>query len=274
MTQLRRRAQKTTIEVPHIVQAPPGRVRSKVPLIAGGLVLYGFSLYIGYIAYKVYSMPAIDPTNNLHESNVGVYNTIADRYDSLNGMEETLFGIGLLRRWTCRAVAGDVMEVSAGTGRNIPYFNTAKIKSMTFVDQSTEMLEVAKEKWSATKASIPVTFKDQALEGLSPARDQYDTILQTFGLCSIANPTGYLSHLATFARPTGKIILIEHGRSKYAWLNKILDGSVKNHAEKWGCYWNRDITAIVDACEGLEVESVRRWHFGTVYIYHLRPTGK
>jgi hypothetical protein len=33
------------------------------------------------------------------------------------------------------------------------------------------------------------------------------------------------------------------------------------HASRWGCYWNRDIGAAVDA-SGLDVVSLQRLHFG------------
>lgn len=250
--------------------------RSKLPLFVAGGALYTCSIYLGYTLYSIYRAPIpSDAQDNLLSSAPEVYNSIAATYDGCVGLDETLMGLGWIRAWACKDVKGDVLETSCGTGRNMNFYQLDKIQSITFVDQSAEMLEVARQKWSRSTKKVPenmrVTFKDQPLEGLSPSREQYDTVLQTFGLCSVADPTSYLAHLASFTRATGQIILVEHGRSDYAWLNKILDTSVKRHAQKWGCYYNRDINRIVEACKDVEIVSLKRYHFGTTYVYHLRP---
>lgn len=64
--------------------------------------------------------------------------------------------------------------------------------------------------------------------------------------------------------------MIEHGRSTYGWLNRLLDDSAAQHKAKWGCEWNRDIDDIV-AAAGLEVLDKQRWHFGTTYVYTAKP---
>lgn len=63
-------------------------------------------------------------------------------------------------------------------------------------------------------------------------------------------------------RPGGTILLLEHGRSGYfSWLNGVLDKSAPDHAAKWGCWWNKDITALLEA-SGLQLLSYHTWHFG------------
>lgn len=107
------------------------------------------------------------------------------------------------------------------------------------------------------------------MESMDPALTQYDTIIQTFGLCSVADPAGYLSHLASFLRPGGTIVLVEHGRSSHGWVNEILDGTVEEHAQKWGCYRNRDIEDIVQSCPHIKTDKLERYHLGTTYVYSL-----
>lgn len=68
----------------------------------------------------------------------------------------------------------------------------------------------------------------------------------------------------------GKILLLEHGRSKLGFVNDYLDEIAKEHADRYGCWWNKDIEKVVDA-SGLVVESMTRSAFGTVYEYVLRP---
>ena len=260
------------IHVPWEVRRP-----SRTPLYIGGAVLYGVSIYVGFTVYTIYSLPEgkneLEDLGRTKESTRdAIYDTIAGRYDSDISLDETFMGLTLLRRRLVRGVAGKVMEVSAGTGRNLPYYSPEDITSLVLVDASENMLLQAKAKLVDGWKEDQVTIKAVPLEALSPTRDQFDVVLQTFGLCSVQDPVAFLTHLSQFCRPDGRIILMEHGRSKYAWLNRVLDNSVEAHVERWGCRYNRDIAAIIQACEGvLKVEKCERWHFGTTYIYHLRP---
>lgn len=73
-----------------------------------------------------------------------VFDKIADMYDSSIDTDELLMGLKLLRRWLLRKAQGDVLEVSVGTGRNLPYYD--KIRSLTMIDSSKEMILQAWDK--------------------------------------------------------------------------------------------------------------------------------
>ena len=47
------------------------------------------------------------------------YDAIAPRYDAMLGWDETVLGIGLMRRCLLACACGDVLELAAGTGRNL-----------------------------------------------------------------------------------------------------------------------------------------------------------
>ena len=57
---------------------------------------------------------------------------------------------------------GDVLEVSAGTGRNLPYYRYDQLSSLTLTDSSKYMLWHANKKFQETfaprAASLPVSF--------------------------------------------------------------------------------------------------------------------
>jgi methyltransferase OMS1 len=260
--------------VPLRTQAAGATGKSRAPLFLGGALVYGLAVYAGYRYFAGDDAVApIEAKDTLMLSKPEVYDDLAAGYDAEIGFDETLMGLTWLRWYLCRQARGDVLEASCGTGRNISYFKPTLLKSITFVDQSPRMIEVCEKKWQQGKGSsagISATFKAQPLEGLSPNREQFDTVVQTFGLCSVADPSGYLSHLSTFLRPSGEILLLEHGRSKYAFINRILDKSVDQHAQRWGCYYNRDVQEIVGKCQELEVVSESRFHFGTTSMYRLR----
>lgn len=99
----------------------------------------------------------------------------------------------------------------------------------------------------------------------------FDTVLQTMGLCSTTDPVKLLQHLASITKADGQILLLEHGRGYFNWLNRILDKDAAKHADRYGCWWNKDIGQIV-AESGLEVVKLKRYHFGTTWWVELRPT--
>ena len=105
----------------------------------------------------------------------------------------------------------------------------------------------------------------------SPPPAGFDTIIQTMGLCSTPDPVQLLKHLATLANQEhGQILLLEHGRSHYQWMNDMLDSLAKAHANKHGCWWNQDIGRIVNE-SGLEIVELKRYHLGTTWWIELRP---
>ena len=95
------------------------------------------------------------------------FDRLADSYDSRINLDELVMGVKLLRWWLLRQARGDVLEVSAGTGRNLNYYGlpqNGKLTSLTLTDASREMLLRAYEKYD-TKfgsgngfSSIPVNF--------------------------------------------------------------------------------------------------------------------
>ncbi|KOS17418.1 Methyltransferase OMS1 [Escovopsis weberi] len=106
----------------------------------------------------------------------------------------------------------------------------------------------------------------------------YDTVTQTFGLCSVRDPAAVLANLAAAVRPdTGRIILLEHGRGWYGLVNGLLDRNADKHFAKYGCWWNRDIEALVEeaarSTPGLQIVRVERpkvLQMGTLVWIELR----
>lgn len=119
-------------------------------------------------------------------------------------------------RFCC--LQGDVLEVSAGTGRNLRYYGKAAT-SITVTDTSKNMLWHARQQRNQYHADVPVTFYlsdaqrllsnddelskedfskvqqptstyQDKLQTFSPA--QFDTVVDTFGLCSHADPVAAL----------------------------------------------------------------------------------
>ena len=161
------------------------------------------------------------------------------------------------------------------TGRNFGYY--PKGTKLTATDCSPAMVEVARTKAGECEASsVDVRVEDvQARKGMGFKAGSFDTVVDTFGLCSYEDPVAALREMARVCKrgdQRGRILLIEHGRSEsHAWLTNILDKHARPHAAKWGCYWNRDIVGIVKEA-GLTIVQRHEFHFGTTQLIVAEST--
>ncbi|EAS32529.3 ubiquinone/menaquinone biosynthesis protein [Coccidioides immitis RS] len=273
-------------------------VRPKMLTLAA-VAVFAFSTYGTYlfVSYKkaVEAAKSLDVPHDLSDR----YDQSARTYDAEVETAEMLMRLGKRRRELIQMARGNVLEVSCGTGRNFDYYTLGEkravdeqgkaairgCRSVTFVDQSGEMVQVAREKFEKKYPAFKqVAFRAQdAMEPISPPpgttikipvgmkEPKFDTVIETMGLCSTADPVAFLKHLGELTEPEkGQILLLEHGRSYYGWLNKLLDDLAPAHADQHGCWWNRDIGRIVEQ-SGLEVVESKRWHLGTTWKYVLRP---
>jgi len=243
-------------------------------------------LYVGVsvgtaVALKLRQAPATVASS--HSTGAGAtggrycaFDGLAASYDSEIGWDEIMMGLPLARRAICRHARGRVLEVSCGTGRNLEYLAaSSEVEDVVCTDVSRPMLDVASQK--AKEAGVlqrkRVVFRTMDAQELAFRDAQFDTVVDSFGLCSCDDPVGALKEMARVCVPAeqgGRILLLEHGRSTYDWLSRLLDGSAAKHAEKWGCWYNRDIEKLV-ADAGLQVETYRRFHFGTTHYIVASP---
>ncbi|KAL3489071.1 ubiquinone/menaquinone biosynthesis-related protein [Aspergillus germanicus] len=258
------------------------RMSPRIMTVLGVSVLT-MSTYCGYLYTSYRREVAQAQVMNVPEDVSDRYNYTARTFDADVELSEKLMRMGKKRRDLVQQARGHVLEVSCGTGRNLEYYSLGArgCRSVTFIDLSPEMVEIAREKFGKLHSGFKwVEFRTQdAREVPSPSHNRgqgkvayyYDTIVQTMGLCSMPDPAGALRHLGAITEPQqGRILLLEHGRSHYDWLNRVLDNLAPAHADRHGCWWNRDIGQIVRD-SGLEIVEEQRWHFGTTWRYVLRP---
>jgi methyltransferase OMS1 len=278
----------------------------KLPLFFGGLTALVFSGYSAYLYTSLQRAIADGANIDVPADVSNRYNIIAPSFDAAVDHSEDLIGLTRLRKKMVQQASGDVCEVSIGTGRNLKFYDwdfkgvngvgkvgndykikRGKVRSFTAVDKSSEMLEIAHEKFSREypgKTGVRWVIQD-ASEPLPPppgsgnektgnTGKKYDTIVQTMGLCSTNDPVKLLKNLGGCVEEDGgRILLLEHGRGTWNWLNYILDGLAPRHALEFGCLWNKDIGEIVKE-SGLEVVKIERKHLGTTWWIELRPKRK
>jgi methyltransferase OMS1 len=278
-----------------MVATSPARKPLKVPLGMFGLglsaVAFSFTLSWTYFSYqKAIQKPLPTADEELALNLANIWKTSDGwKIDGEIGSTEYWAGITKRRRQLLRLATGNVLETAVGTGRNLTLYESRRIKSVTMVDQSAALLKVCKEKWDKEKnvsQEIPAQFlvgdlgRDGAAGAMKPPvllgqsatldRAKFDTVVQTFALCSTPDPVKMLRNLSQVVKPDGKILLLEHGLGHYDWLNKLLHHTALDHAKAHGCWYNRDIAAIVEK-SGLEVEEMKRFNFGTTWWIILRP---
>lgn len=215
------------------------------------------------------------------------YDIVAKQYDDSVQCDEFLMGMNLLRRFLLYFYAkGTVLEMGAGTGRNLRYYpinetndtqSSNKVDRLILTDLSEPMLRQAKEKI----ASLPKQRQKRIATLVANAENElrtklpdnsFDTVVDTFGLCSYNDPIAVLNEMKRLCKKTnGRILLLKHGRShSNSFVTKYLDKFAEQHAYNWGCVWNRDIDDILKQ-SNVVIERMHKFHFGTTYFIVCRP---
>lgn len=286
---------RSQVDLPSSTPKNPGEPSPQAPksiLSARRIPLYGviltgalFTVYLTLLYRSISRDIAAYADKDIPEDVSDRYNSTAEHFDSDVSTLEWVLGIDKLRKQLCSKATGHVLEVSVGTGRNMVYLplerrGEGKIKTVTMVDKNREMLYQARHKWGdpltvwfiwaqfyLRDAREPIPFPD--------GEGGYDTVLQTMGVCSCGEPEEVLRNLGRMTKKdTGRILLLEHGRSWYDLVNRWwIDRVAKAHADRYGCWFNRDVEEIVEK-SGLEVVEKKRFHLGTTYWFVLKPSQK
>jgi methyltransferase OMS1 len=140
------------------------------------------------------------------------------------------------------------------------------VSEIVAVDAVEGMTQIAKLK-SRLDKRVSVSVMNG--HNITYPSQRFDTVVDTFGLCSYDDPCRVLDEMKRVCKADGRILLIEHGRGHYGWINNILDNGACNHAQNWGCIWNKDILNLVEQA-GLEIIDVSRFHFGTTFLIEAR----
>jgi len=146
------------------------------------------------------------------------YSRIAKLYDLFEWPIETVL-FKKLRKEAVSYAYGHVLEVGVGTGKNLPYYN--KIVDLTAIDFSPGMLEVAKVKKTEVYPKA-LNLYEMDVQDLKFKDDTFDTVISTFVFCTVPDPTAGLKEVYRVSKPKGKVIFLEHMKSKYLVLNIFL----------------------------------------------------
>jgi ubiquinone/menaquinone biosynthesis C-methylase UbiE len=182
----------------------------------------------------------------------------APRYDrQISFFERILFGGG--REWVCSQAEGDVLEVAAGTGRNLPHY--PQDIHLTAIELSPEMLAIAKQRAEELGSEADLRLGDaQALEFQD---ESFDTAVITLGLCTIPDSRQAIREAHRVLRPGGRLLLLEHVRSPSGPVRAVQHLLDRLTVRFMGDHLLRDPLDHL-ASEGFEVERVERSKWGIV----------
>ena len=138
----------------------------------------------------------------------GIYERDADGYDRQMGFFERLLFRGN-REWVCSRAQGKTLEVAAGNGRNLPFYREGI--ELTTIEFSPAMLDLARQR--AAELDRKVDQQEGDAENLTFEDNSFDTVICTYGLCTIPDDQKAVSEMARVLRPGGRLLLAEHVRS-------------------------------------------------------------
>jgi ubiquinone/menaquinone biosynthesis C-methylase UbiE len=164
-------------------------------------------------------------------------------YDRLSrGSEEA--GVGELRRSLVADAAGRVLEIGAGTGLNLPYYDDG-LESLVVTEPEPPMLRRLQR---AAHEHAPLAEVTQAqAEDLPFEEGSFDTVVSTLVLCGVHDQPRALREARRVLRPGGRLLFLEHVRAddpalarfqdRMNWLNRLVVG----------CECNRQTLAAIEA---------------------------
>lgn len=114
------------------------------------------------------------------------------------------------RRGLVPDARGRVLEVGVGSGMNLPFYAPG-VQEVVGVDPSEELLAMARKR--AAEASAPVMLMRGSATSMPLEDASFDTVVMTWTLCSIPDPSAALREMRRVLKPGGALLFIEHGLS-------------------------------------------------------------
>jgi SAM-dependent methyltransferase len=137
-------------------------------------------------------------------------------------------------------LAGDVLEVGAGTGANLAYYPSA-VRRLVLSEPDAAMRKRLAQHAAgrgqlpianpgavpgAIPGAIPTEILDAGAERLPFADATFDAVVCTLVLCSVRDPHAALAEIHRVLKPGGRLVFIEHvaadeHSSRYRWQRRF-----------------------------------------------------
>lgn len=170
-------------------------------------------------------------------------------------------GIRKVRNILIKKATGDVLEIGAGTGANLSFYDFNQITSLIVTDQS-------RSKHLDLNTRHNVSFTEASAEALPFEDDSFDTVVHTLVFCSVDDVTAGLAEIKRVLKPSGTLIYIEHvlpERKGLARIFKVLNPMWKRVAG--GCNLTRNFRQSLSDASFQIVDQGR--FLNTVFTYGI-----
>ena len=169
-------------------------------------------------------------------------NVFAAFYDRLAEPMERK-GLGEQRRQLLSGLSGSVLEVGAGTGRNLEAYPQA-VTQLTLTEPSPPMVARLREHAQRTRPDAEVV--QAPAEALPFEEQSFDAVVATLVLCSVGDLDAAVGELRRVVRNNGQLVVVEHVATH---AGPSLPQRVWNPVQKVvgrNCHLTRDVRAALD----------------------------
>jgi SAM-dependent methyltransferase len=173
------------------------------------------------------------------------------------------------REYLARDIAGDVLDLGAGTGAMLSYYEgpiESGAAEVTMLEPDPHMREQAVG--AAREAGLDVAVSDARAESLPFPDDSFDVVVASMVFCTIPDPEAALDEAARVLRPGGEFRFLEHvaesGWRRYA--QRVLAPLWSRAAG--GCQLTRRTGDLFEEHEAFVVTEMERFHLG---VFPVRP---
>jgi ubiquinone/menaquinone biosynthesis C-methylase UbiE len=173
-------------------------------------------------------------------------------YDTIGkGSEEA--GLREERRQLLAAAEGEVIELGAGTGLNLPLY-PEQVTRLVLTEPDRHMRRRLSRRLAAL--GRPAEIVEASAESLPFPDATFHTAVVTLVLCSVHDQQTALAEVARVLKPDGRLLFLEHVRSADPKIARRQD-RIRPLYNLCGCNPNRDTLSGIEA-SAFTVESVKQ----------------
>ncbi len=180
----------------------------------------------------------------------------ARRYDRIiDAMERSW--LGRTRGELLAELSGTVVELGAGTGKNLPHYPDA-VERLVCVEPTPAMRDQLRNRVAAVAPPFAVEVVDATADRLPIPTGSADAVVSTLVLCSVPALGPAVAELRRVLKPGAPVLLVEHVAAQAGWERRVQ--RFLDPAWTWiegSCHLDHD-TVVALGAGGFDVSGLER----------------